>query len=327
MTGQSNQPQVVSAPGEEVYSSYAVITPARNEGSLIEGTIRSMVAQTLKPIRWVIVSDGSTDGTDEIVLKYASEHDWIRLVRLPERKERHFAAKVKAFEAGYAEVKGLPYRFIASLDADITFAEGYFAFLLSKLEADPRLGLVGTPFEEAGRSYDYRYVSIEHVSGACQLFRRECFEEIGGYVPMRGGGVDHVAVLSARMKGWQTRTFTEMVCHHHRKQGTASHGLLRAKYRVGKLDYALGGHPLWELFRAAYQITQPPRILGGMMICAGYFWSCIRREQRPISEELIRFRRAEQMVRLRSFLGRLIPRFKRAAGARRALRDPRADSL
>jgi hypothetical protein len=85
---------------------------------------------------------------------------------------------------------------------------------------------------------------------------------IGGYVPMQGGGIDHLAVVTARMKGWQTRTFQEKVCHHHRKQGSASHGALKSKFRVGALDYALGGHPVWELFRVAYQMTKRPLIAG-----------------------------------------------------------------
>ena len=160
---------------------YVLITPARNEAAFIEETIRSVIAQTVRPLKWVIVSDGSTDGTDEIVQNHAAQHDWIELVRMPERKERDFAGKVYAFNAGYARLHGLQYDAIGSLDADISFDREYFAFLLARLSENSDLGLAGTPFEENGKSYDYRFVSIEHVSGACQLFRRECFQEIGGY--------------------------------------------------------------------------------------------------------------------------------------------------
>ena len=160
--------------------SYVLVSPARNEAQFIELTIKSVIAQTVLPLKWVIVSDGSTDGTDEIVKKYASENPWIELVRMPERRERDFAGKVHAFNAGYARLKGLDYDVIGSLDADISFDEGYFSFLLQKLVADPELGLVGTPFKDGPNSiYDYRFVSIEHVSGACQLFRRECFRAGG----------------------------------------------------------------------------------------------------------------------------------------------------
>src|SRR5450755_1626579 len=152
---------------------YVVITPARNEARSIEMTIQSVVAQTVRPLKWVIVSDGSTDATDAIVKKYAAEHEWIQLVRMPERAERHFAGKVYAFNAGKAQVDKLPYEVIVSLDADITFDPDYYSFLLEKLAGDPALGLVGTPFRENTNDiYDYRFVSIEHVSGACQVFRR-----------------------------------------------------------------------------------------------------------------------------------------------------------
>jgi glycosyltransferase involved in cell wall biosynthesis len=281
--------------------TYVLITPARNEAEFIELTLKSVVSQTVKPLKWVIVSDGSTDGTDEIVGRYSALHPWIELVRMPERRERHFAGKVHAFNAGFALVKDLNWEVVGSLDADISFDEEFFSFLLGKLAEDPTLGLVGAPFKDSSM-YDYRFVSIEHVSGACQLFRRGCFTEIGGYVPVKSGGIDHVAVITARMKGWKTRTFTEKICLHHRKIGTAERGTLAAKYRVGVLDYALGGHPVWEMFRTVYQMSKKPYIIGGLMLLAGYIISSIRRAERPVSKDLIRFRRREQMVRLRKFL-------------------------
>jgi glycosyltransferase involved in cell wall biosynthesis len=297
--------------------NYVLITPARNEAAFIEQTIRSVILQTVGPLSWVIVSDGSTDGTDDIVRRYAADHPWITLVRMPERRERHFAGKVHAFKAGYSVVQGLDYDAIGSLDADISFEADYFAFLLARLSENPRLGLVGTPFEEEGESYDYRFASIQHVSGACQLFRRECFEAVGGYVPMPSGGVDHVAVITARMKGWNTRTFTEKVCYHHRKQGSANHSALTAKFRVGALDYALGGHPVWEVFRAVYQMTKRPYILGGSMIFAGYLWSMARQVDRPVTPELVRFRRLEQLARLKClFTTRLLRLLDRTAQER-----------
>src|SRR6266849_7613100 len=111
---------------------YVLITPARNEAEFIEQTLMSVVAQTVRPAKWVIVSDGSTDGTDEIVSKYAAEHAWIELVRMPERRQRHFAGKVHAFNAGWERVKHLSYAVIGSLDADISFEKDYFEFILTK---------------------------------------------------------------------------------------------------------------------------------------------------------------------------------------------------
>jgi poly-beta-1,6-N-acetyl-D-glucosamine synthase len=292
--------------------TYVLVTPARNEAQFIKLTLDSVVSQTVRPAKWVIVSDGSTDGTDEIVRAYATKHPWIELVRMPERRERHFAGKVHAFNAGYAAVTQTSYDVIGSLDADISFDEGYFAFLLERLAANPRLGIVGTPFKDRS-VYDYRFVSIEHVSGACQLFGRGCFEDIGGFQPSARGGVDHIAVLTARMKGWQTRTFTEKICLHHRDIGSASHGTWKAKYKIGTLDYALGGHPLWELFRTAYQMTRKPYVLGGILVLAGYAWAAVRQEKRPVTDDLVEFRRREQMQRLRKFLVTVIASPRRFA--------------
>jgi glycosyltransferase involved in cell wall biosynthesis len=284
-------------------SRYVLITPARDEAQFIELTLKSVVAQTVQPVKWVIVSDGSTDGTDDIVREYAGNHPWIELIRMPARHERHFAGKVHAFNTGYGSIKGLGYEVIGSLDADLSFDEDYFSYLLGKLAEDPTLGLVGTPFKEGSKQiYDFRIVGTEHVSGACQLFRRECFEEIGGYVPVKGGGVDHIAVTSARMKGWKTRTFTEKVCQHHRPIGTAGHSVLRAWFRTGVKDYTFGGHPIWEFFRMAYQMTNKPFIVGGLTLGAGYVWALLRREERPVSPDMVAFRRRDQMRRLRGLL-------------------------
>ncbi len=299
--------------------SYVLITPARNEAQFIELTLKSVVAQSARPVKWVIVSDGSTDGTDEVVSRYAADYPWIELVRMPERRERHFAGKIHAFNAGYSRIKDLEYEVLGSLDGDISFDPDYFSFLLQKLAGDAALGLVGTPFKDAGSEiYDYRFVSIEHVSGACQLFRRKCFEEIGGYIPVKGGGVDHIAVITARMKGWKTRTFIDKVCLHHRAIGTAQHGALKAKFKTGALDYALGGHPVWELFRTVYQMSRRPVVIGGLTLGAGYFWSLLRRAERPVSRELVTFRQREQMQRLRRFLT------GNRVSANQVLRNPRA---
>lgn len=289
-----------------ILPAYVIVTPARNEGRFIEQTIQSVLAQTVLPLKWVIVSDGSTDETDAIVRKYSEQHAWIELVRMPERRERHFAGKVYAFNAGQDRVKNLPYQVIVSLDADITFDEEYFAFLLEKLATDPGLGLVGTPFRDTGTNgtYDYRFVSIEHVSGACQVFRRECFEAIGGYIPIKGGAIDNVAVIMVRMKGWKTRTFTDKICLHHREMGTAQTGFMGARFKAGTKDYAIGNHPAWELFRSVYQMANKPFLLGGLALGAGYFWSLVRRQKRPVSQELIAFHQGEQMQRLRKMFFR-----------------------
>ena len=140
--------------------------------------------------------------------------------------------------------------------------------LLRKLAEDLTLGLVGTPFQEGSNpAYDYRFASIEHVSGACQVFRRQCFEDIGGYTPVKGGCIDHIAVITARMKGWKTRTFTERVCHHHREMGTAQQSLLMSRFRERRQGLrdrqspAVGG--VQDGITGPAERTIPDRRLGG----------------------------------------------------------------
>jgi glycosyltransferase involved in cell wall biosynthesis len=281
---------------------YVVITAARNEEKLIEGLLNSMVRQTHRPLRWVIVSDASTDRTEERVARYERQYPWIQLLCKRERRERSFAAKVECFNEGLRAVRDLPYEVIGNVDADISFGPDYFAYLMSKFRDFPRLGVAGTPFVEDGRSYNYRFTNIEHVSGACQMFRRACFLEIGGYEPIPGGGIDWVAVTTARMRGWETRTFTERACLHHRAIGTGSTGRLRAAFRQGRKDYFLGGHPLWQALRSVYQASRPPYITGGVSLLAGYAWAGLRRERRPVPPALVQFHRREQLRRLRRLI-------------------------
>jgi glycosyltransferase involved in cell wall biosynthesis len=292
---------------------YVLVTPARNEEQFIEQTIQSVISQTTLPHKWVIVSDGSTDRTDDIVKKYLADYKWIELVRRPERKDRHFGGKVQCFNAGFERVQGEQFDIIGNLDADITFGPDYFEFLLSKFAADSQLGVAGTPFVEGTTSYDFRFTAVEHVSGACQLFRQRCFEEIGGYVQVKGGGIDWIAVTTARMHGWKTRTFVERVCHHHRPMGTASVGKSRAAVRLGRQDYYLGNHPLWQLFRGCYQMGRKPYFFGGLFLLVGYWWAWITGVQRPVSRELIRFHQGEQMQRLRHSALRMIGMTRRVA--------------
>jgi len=286
--------------------SYVLITPARNEANFIELTLKSVVAQTVLPLKWVVVSDGSTDGTDDLVRKYAFDRPWIELLRMPERQERHFAGKVLAFEAGRAKLEGLQYEIIGNLDGDTSFSPDYFEFLMEKFAANPRLGVGGTPFREGAFQYDYRFANVEHVSGQIQMFRRQCFADIGGYVPNKWGGIDLVAVIKARMKGWETRSFLEKTYEHHRKMGSAAkYSGVKGSFWDGQRDYAFGCDPLWQFTRCAYRsFARSPLILGGSLVFAGYFWSMLTRAPKMVPDDLVKFRRTEERQRLRELVKR-----------------------
>jgi glycosyltransferase involved in cell wall biosynthesis len=280
---------------------YVLITPARNEEAFIEKTVTSVIQQQVLPVRWVIVSDASSDRTDAIVQRYLPDHPWMMLIRMPEKRDRSFAAKVACFNAGYRLVRDLDYEVIGNLDADISFDEEYLGFLLEKFRTLPELGVAGTPFRENGySSVEDSFEGERHVAGGCQLFRRQCFEAIGGYTPVKEG-IDWVAVTTARMKGWTTRSFPEKHFFHYRPLGTGESNTVGSLLRYGKKDYLLGGHPLWEMFRVAYRVRKKPYVWGSAVLLAGYL-SALARGERYVSVELAQFHRREQMEKLRLIL-------------------------
>jgi glycosyltransferase involved in cell wall biosynthesis len=291
--------------------SYVLITPARNEEAFIDKTIESMIHQTVLPVKWVIVDDGSTDRTREIVSRYLGQYRWIEMVQLPQRRDRSFAAKVMAFNAGYERLKGLSYEIIGNLDADISFEKDHFEFLTRRFSVDSTLGVAGTVFREDGYSSETdSFEGHKHVSGQCQLFRKGCWDDIGGYIPHRAGGIDWMAVVTARMKGWKTESFREKSFFHYRHLGTAERSILSSLFSYGEKDYYLGGHPVWELFRVAYRTTKQPYVIGGITLGLGYCWAFLRRMPRPVSRDLMSFHREEQLVKLKHILKSAL-RFKR----------------
>jgi poly-beta-1,6-N-acetyl-D-glucosamine synthase len=290
---------------------YVLITPARNEEAYIEKTLRSVVSQTVKPEQWVIVDDASTDSTAQLVENYVRDYPWIELVRRTQRAARSFSRKVDAFNAGLQRLGSREFNVIGNLDADLSFDPEYLEFLMNKFAEDPKLGVAGTPFVENG--YDSARDSFEgenHVAGGCQLFRRQCFEEIGGYIGNPAGGIDWIAVTTARMKGWKTCSFPEKRFHHYRSLGTAERSVVASLFSYGEKDYYLGGSPVWQLFRVCYRSAKRPFLIGGLALLGGYCWAALRRTKRPISPELMRFHRREQMNKLRAIFGSLL-RFKK----------------
>lgn len=288
---------------------YVLISPARNEATYLRKVLDSVTAQTWLPERWVIVDDGSTDDTAEVVTEYARRFPWIELVRRTAGARRSFAGKVHAFNEGFARVQGLAFEVLGNLDADLSFDSTYLEFLLRRFEEDPQLGVAGTPFLENG--YDSAKDSFEgqnHVAGGCQMFRRKCFEEIGGYIPNPAGGIDWIAVTTARMMGWKTRSFLEKRFQHYRTLGTAERGPLAALFSYGEKDYYLGNSPVWQAFRFAYRAVKPPYLSGGLALLSGYSWAAIRRIKRPVSPQLVKFHRREQMGKLRAILRSLVRR-------------------
>ncbi len=283
-------------------TEYVLVTPARNEEAYIEHTIEAVVSQTILPQNWVIVSDGSVDRTDAIVALHARRHSFIRLLRVGEPAKlgrKDFGSKVRAFRAGYEQLNGTRYQFVGNLDADITFGPSYFGQLLERFECNPRLGLVGGIVLEPGKNgFIPQQTSLNSVCGAVQLFRRECYEAFGGYVPMRMGGVDAAAEIMARMHGWLVQTLPDVPAYARRRVLTGGATILHTRYREGISNYLLGYHPLFQLASCLRRIGQKPYLIGSIFALFGYGSSWVRGHQRALPSEAVRFLRSEQMHRL-----------------------------
>jgi poly-beta-1,6-N-acetyl-D-glucosamine synthase len=287
---------------------YVLFTAARNEEAHIEKTIRSVIAQTVVPTRWVIVSDGSVDRTDEIVKQYASTHDFIVLLRQSADQKRNYGAKARALKLAYEQLMNLEFDVVGNLDADVSFAPTYYEQALSKFDANERLGVVGAMRFDL-RNGQFRRIrpARNSAGGPTQLFRRKCYEEIGGYLPLRFGGLDTVAETMSRMRGWEVETFPDLEVYHYRPTGTAGGGQVRAKFRAGILAYSVGYHPFFEVARCVFRLFDEPPVIGSISLLAGYCWAALKRYERQVPDDFVSYLRSEQFARLWSVLLRKGP--------------------
>ena len=283
--------------------SYVLVTPVRDEEATIGRTIASVLKQTVLPREWVIVSDGSTDGTDEIVRKAAAENPWIRLLPLTPRPGRSFAAVVLNTEKGIRHLDYRDHGFLGLLDSDVEFQTDYFEQLMKRFAAEPALGLAGGVVIDVGLPKDQFPRNRRDVPGAVQFFRRECFEAIGGLIPIPEGGWDGMTCAMARMKGYQTRLFTDLVVDHLKPRNISEGGFIRRKWQMGVRDYAAGYHPVFETVKCVSRLKNPPFVIGAIAWWIGYFMAWFQRRERVVPQEVIDYIQNEQMARLRRFMG------------------------
>jgi glycosyltransferase involved in cell wall biosynthesis len=259
-----------------------------------------VVRQTVLPKRWVIVSDDSTDRTDEIASRYAKEHDFIQFIRNEDQAVKSFASKVKTFEMGYNHLADLDYEYIGNLDADLTFEEDYYATVLKKFLLNPRLGIAGgNRFAIHNGKCIREFSNPWSVCAGVQLFRRKCYEEIGGYVFVVRME-DCVAEVMARMRGWEVQSFKDAKVYHHRPTGVATVGALAVKFEYGMLEHSIGYHPLYEAAKFFHRLKEKPYLISSLLRIGGYMCAALLRKKRVIPYEVVLFMRTEQMQRLRS---------------------------
>ena len=276
--------------------NYVLITAAHNEEAFIERTCESVIAQTVLPLKWIVVDDASVDRTASIVARYRdARQDLIELLHIDRPPGRDFRNKVRAFDVGLKRARQLRFAHVGNLDADISFEPDYYARMLSHFEQDPELGIAGGMIASCiDGVYIAQNVASDSVAGAVQLFHRDCFEDVGGYLPLRQGGIDAAAEIIARKKGWRVRTFTDVRVLEHRRTGTATADPLSARRREGMRLYSLGyGFPFFVV-RCLRRSMERPRIVGSVAALYGYLASALRGDPIVLPSDVVDYLRGEQ---------------------------------
>lgn len=279
---------------------YVVISPVKDEERYIRTTLESMVGQTIRPVHWVIVDDGSSDRTPEIVEEYERQHAWITLVRLAKRTTRLIGfAEVVAFDAGRRALPCDDYDFIVKLDGDLRMPASYFEHLLEHFEQAPKLGIAsGVYREKHGETWKIIAMPEYHAAGACKVVRSQCFSDIRGFVFARGW--DTVDEIRAQTLGWKTCHFPDLIFDHLRSEGAARGSLFTARLH-GEVYYMTGGSGAFFLLKVLHRIVlgRPP-VLEGLMLVAGFMKPWLLRKPRLVSKREASFYRRALMNRVRS---------------------------
>jgi poly-beta-1,6-N-acetyl-D-glucosamine synthase len=272
-----------------------LVTPAKNEACCIEKTVLSMAAQDCKPEKWVIVDDASSDNTAEIVERYVQQYSWITLVRMPTRATRSFAGKVDAFNAGLQVLRDEEYELVGNLDADIILKPDYYSHVLSEFAKDPALGISGgVIYVPNGARYITQDTTWDSVGGAIQLFRNECFLQIGGYLRLKSGGIDAAAEIMARMHGWTVRKIANNPVREQRRTGFASGRPWKAAYKEGVHYHRLGYSTIFYCLRCAYRIGDRPALLAGALGLAGFLCAKLRGDPVCLPPDVVAYLHSEQ---------------------------------
>ena len=261
---------------------YVVISPVKDEARYVERTLQSVAAQTLKPALWIIVDDGSVDRTSQFLREYADQHSFIRIVRRESGARQPGHAIIRAFNAGYESLNNADYDFIVKLDCDLSFPPDYFEQILLRFQKDPALGIAsGVYFEPRARgTWEEIRMPAYHAAGACKVVRRECFEQIGGFVASRGWDtVDEIRAINRR---WKTTHFRDLKMNHWKIEG-AGIGQWRTSLMHGEIYYLTGGGGLFFLFKVLHRACHRPYLIGALGLFLGYLNSLLRRKQRLVN--------------------------------------------
>jgi poly-beta-1,6-N-acetyl-D-glucosamine synthase len=279
--------------------AHVIVTPVRDEVAHIGRTLDSVANQTCRPARWVIVNDGSTDGTGPLLDRFATLHPWATIVH---RTNRGFRANgsgvMDAFYAGYAIIRDEPWDFIVKLDGDLSFAPDYFEKCFARFAADPTLGLAGGVIcSRRGEDLHIEFSGDPpfHVRGATKIYRRECWNQIAPLI--KAPGWDTLDEVRANLFGWQTRTFTDIPLVQHKATGSAD-GSWRNAFKNGRANYITGYHPAFMVAKCAKRLFHRPYFVEAAGLTAGFVSGYLKRLPRLADDETVRYLRSQQVLRL-----------------------------
>ncbi|TLS35160.1 glycosyltransferase [Pseudalkalibacillus caeni] len=284
--------------GVLVNSKYAIISAVRNEAEIIKSTLNSVVHQELTPHKWVIVDDGSTDGTTQILKEYEREYSWIEVIEKNDRGHAKLGGGVvESFNVGLKEIDFRTIDYIVKLDGDLEFESDYFKSLISKFENNPKLGIASglTYFKSSNNSLVKENAPLHYAIGPSKVYRVSCFKEINGLV--QDLGWDVIDVIRAQSLGWETRNFPELKLLHLRPMSSKA-GIMRGRFRNGLTDYLTGYHPLFLTARSIYRLFHYPYIFGGIMIFSGYVYGQIKVRKQLVTATEKKFIQKQQLKRL-----------------------------
>lgn len=276
---------------------YVVISPVRDEGHLIEKTISSIASQTILPVQWILVDDGSKDNTGELIDAYAQKYPWITAVHRPDRGFREPGTGViDAFYYGYQFLQQTDWDFIVKLDGDLDLTTDYFESCFAEFNRDPKLGIGGgvVGHKEDGK-LQIEDNPLFHVRGATKIYRRECWQMIGGLI--KAPGWDTVDELKANMLGWTTRSFLSLTLVQQRPTG-ATNSVWGNWVKNGRANYISGYHPLFMFLKCLSRVRQKPYLLTAVGLLYGYVSGYFAGIPRVEDQDLIRYVRNQQLRRL-----------------------------